>query len=1075
MPQVARVFSLTPLQRYGAAVLGVVLTALARLALDPFLKGDLPLFLFFFPIVGAAWLGGLGPGLVATALSLLLGDFLFLEERGRLFTFDDPLTRQRILALVTMSVLFSILFDRLRRAIKERLECLERFGLLVDAVKDYAILSLDNKGRITCANNGAARVAGYDPAEVAGRHISVLYPPEEIAADLPQADLNTAREEGRCEKEGWQIRKDGSRFWASGVIFPLRAITGEIRGYAKVIRDMTAHRQAYEALRESRRFARRIVDVLPDVIHVYDVRQNRTVFSNRDVGALLGYDPSPGARFPAALREWMHPDDWPAFVLYLRRLINLTDDIPIECEYRLCSKNGEWRRINSREKVFSRDKDGSVLETIGIATDVTERRFLKEKARFMGSLNEALGALDDPEEMMNLAARMLGEYLRVDWCAYCGTDEHAEMGIVRGVYAGGGASGVTLEGPLTGVGDRARQMLLGNRPYVVNDRGAESGAEQDLHVYRQAGIRALLRAPLIRSGRVVAVMEVQQHRPRVWTGEEIRLTQAVVDRCWEFVDRARAHRRLKQSDSRYRAFIANSSEGIWRFEIEPPVPLSLPDAEQLELLYQRAQLAECNDAMAKMYGYDRADEMLGARLGELIVRSEENMANLQAFKRSGYRLTDAETHEVDRFGQTRYFLNNLVGVVENGAIVRAWGTQRDITSRREAEEARRKSEEDARRQLAYIESIYSTAPVGLCFVDAEMRIGNINEYLTEIDGRSLEEHLCHTIGEVVPDIAPQIEPLLKSALESGRPVRDSQVDYTDRHGALRHFLVNFYPIKSENGRASGVNVVVVEITQLKQAEEERERLLVKEKAAREEAESANRLKDEFLATISHELRTPLTAILGWTHLLSGTGLAAPDARHALDVIERSAKAQARLVDDILDVSHIITGSMVFEPRVVDLEKIFVAAVDVIRPSAEARRIDLRVQVSGKDNAVWGDAARLQQVIWNLLSNAVKFTNEGGWIEARLSRTGNQVEILISDSGIGIDPLFLSHVFERFRQADSTPTRKYGGLGLGLAIVRHLVEMHGGSVAVSSPGKDQGSTFTVRLPAVSAAPSLPRAA
>ena len=257
-----------------------------------------------------------------------------------------------------------------------------------------------------------------------------------------------------------------------------------------------------------------------------------------------------------------------------------------------------------------------------------------------------------------------------------------------------------------------------------------------------------------------------------------------------------------------------------------------------------------------------------------------------------------------------------------------------------------------------------------------------------------------------------------------------------------------------------------DITERKHAEEERERLLLQEKEAREVAETASRMKDEFLATISHELRTPLNAILGWASILNRHSLSQLQTRRALQVIEQSARTQAGLVEDILDTARIITGRLKLDARPVEIERVFQAAIDVIRPSAEAKRIALQVVTDDRHSVVFGDANRVQQVIWNLLSNAIKFTGEGGRVEAGLSRTKGHVEITVTDTGVGIESQFMPYVFDRFRQADSTSTRKYGGLGLGLAIVRHLVEMHGGTVDASSPGIGYGATFKVRFPIAS---------
>ena len=253
------------------------------------------------------------------------------------------------------------------------------------------------------------------------------------------------------------------------------------------------------------------------------------------------------------------------------------------------------------------------------------------------------------------------------------------------------------------------------------------------------------------------------------------------------------------------------------------------------------------------------------------------------------------------------------------------------------------------------------------------------------------------------------------------------------------------------------------IAERQRAEEERDRLLVREQEARAEAEAANRIKDEFLTTLSHELRTPLTSIIGWAGLLQGGGVRGEMQAQALESIERNARSQARLIDDLLDVSRIIAGKLRLETRQLDLGAVVEAALDVVRPAAAAKKIRVRYTSDPEVGAVLGDAGRLQQVMWNLLSNAVKFTPEGGRVEVHLGRAGSHATVTVSDTGRGIGPEFLPHVFERFRQADSTPGREQGGLGLGLAIVRHLVELHGGTVAATSAGEGRGATFSVNLP------------
>lgn len=259
----------------------------------------------------------------------------------------------------------------------------------------------------------------------------------------------------------------------------------------------------------------------------------------------------------------------------------------------------------------------------------------------------------------------------------------------------------------------------------------------------------------------------------------------------------------------------------------------------------------------------------------------------------------------------------------------------------------------------------------------------------------------------------------------------------------------------------------MEMAVRKQAEHERARLLVREQSARAEAEAANRNKDEFLATLSHELRTPLTAILGWSHLMRSKGLNEDEFSRGLDTIERNARSQSQLIDDLLDVSRIITGKLQIERSSVDLSKVIDAAFDSIRPGAEAKSIRFETTLNGCKCRVFGDSTRLQQIFWNLFSNAIKFTPKGGQVNVSVSSIDSRVNIAVTDTGIGIDPDFLPFIFDRFRQADGSTTREHGGLGLGLAIVRHLVELHDGRVFVESGGKNLGSTFTIALPVAKA--------
>ena len=254
-----------------------------------------------------------------------------------------------------------------------------------------------------------------------------------------------------------------------------------------------------------------------------------------------------------------------------------------------------------------------------------------------------------------------------------------------------------------------------------------------------------------------------------------------------------------------------------------------------------------------------------------------------------------------------------------------------------------------------------------------------------------------------------------------------------------------------------------EVKERRQVEERLRLALAGEQIARAEAETANRMKDEFLATVSHEIRTPLTAIIGWSHLLRSGRLDEATTRRAMETIDRNAKAQAQLIEDILDVSRVITGKLRLRNEPVDIASVINAAIDSVQLAIDSKDLHLEVTLDPSVRHTFGDAGRLQQVVWNLLSNAIKFTPSGGRIEVKVERAEGNMQLRVSDTGQGISPDFLPFIFDRFRQADGTTTRNHGGLGLGLAIVRHLVELHGGSIKADSAGTGEGSTFSITLP------------
>jgi PAS domain S-box-containing protein len=464
-----------------------------------------------------------------------------------------------------------------------------------------------------------------------------------------------------------------------------------------------------------------------------------------------------------------------------------------------------------------------------------------------------------------------------------------------------------------------------------------------------------------------------------------------------------------------------------------------------------------NRAMQRISGFN-SDEVLGQRVDQIFpflrAESGENCLSLAlagnetVYENHPYGPSATGVFE-SRYAPLTDDDNNVIGGV---AVIT------DITARRQAEE----SAHTAYRQLAFhVES----SPLAVIEWDSDFRVSRWSESAERLFGWKAEEVIGKHVNEWQFVFADDVDAV---ALVTNR-----QREGVEVHGVLRNrnytrdgsiLFCEWYNsvLHDDRGQLVSVLSLVLDVTARKAAEDDRAALLIRERDARKHAEEADRLKDEFLATLSHELRTPLTSILGWASMIRSGEVEGPNATRAIETIERNARSQARLIDDLLDVSRIITGNLRLDLHPLNLVPIVEAAVDALRPTADVKGIQIRTETSGAC-LVKGDPNRLRQVIWNLLSNSIKFTQRGGVVAVKLACVDSTVRLTVADTGEGISPEFLPYVFDRFRQAEGSISRKQGGLGLGLAVVRHLVELHGGSISAESGGLGHGSVFTVELP------------
>ncbi len=486
-------------------------------------------------------------------------------------------------------------------------------------------------------------------------------------------------------------------------------------------------------------------------------------------------------------------------------------------------------------------------------------------------------------------------------------------------------------------------------------------------------------------------------------------------------------------------------------------------AEALYMMDAQGGVTFANPAAERMFGWSQ-QELLGRRLHEVLHHQRPDgtpypmdTCPLGQVMVSGRTVLDHEDHFIHRDGSFIPVHCSNAPILCEGRIVGAVLMVRDLTARKRLEEARAD-------QWRHAQLLIDTLPHLAWMSRADGAFSYVNARWHEYTGLSLEQSLGEGWTTAIhPEDLARSQERWRRSLETGEPF---EAEYRLRRAsddAWRWFITRAHAARDVDGQVVRWVGTCTDIDERRRDTQERQELLRRVQAAHAAAEEANRLKDDFLATVSHELRTPLTAMLGWLQLLRAGRLPEEKRAKALETVERNARLQAQVIEDLLDTSRIITGKLSLEPGPLDMKAVVEAALESTQPSADAKGVNLHLEAPAEPLSMRGDAGRLQQVVWNLLSNAIKFTPSGGLVTVRLEPHPDEVELRVSDTGIGISPGFLPHIFERFRQEDGSSRRTHGGLGLGLAIVQHLVALHGGHVSASSPGEGLGSTFVLRLP------------
>ncbi|HKG58288.1 MAG TPA: PAS domain S-box protein [Pyrinomonadaceae bacterium] len=486
---------------------------------------------------------------------------------------------------------------------------------------------------------------------------------------------------------------------------------------------------------------------------------------------------------------------------------------------------------------------------------------------------------------------------------------------------------------------------------------------------------------------------------------------------------------LRKSEAQYRLLFESNPQPMWVYDLTT------------------LRFLAVNDAAVRHYGYSRA-EFVDMTIKD--IRPPEDVQLLEDY-------LSADSSDPGPAGEWRHRKKDgtviNVEITSNrltfGGRAAEFVLVDDVTERKKAESALRISEDRYR-------DLVDNSHELICTHDLEGCVLSVNPWAARVLGYPQYALVGINIRDgLLPEYRQQFDEYMHKVKTEGSAGGIMKVRTATGETRLWEY---YNTLRTEGVEKPIVRGMAHDVTERRQA-------LKREKEARMEAEAANRVKDEFLSTLSHELRTPLTAIMGWSDLLLNDEVEPDKERTAIETIFRNANSQCQLINDLLEVSRIITGKLRLEFVACELDSVIEAAAESIRPTAEAKGVRLQVLLEPGVGPVFGDRERLQQIVWNLLSNGVKFTRKGGLVQVTLQRINSHVEIVVNDTGIGINPEFLPHVFDRFRQADGSTTRTYGGLGLGLAIVRHLVELHGGTALAVSAGDNQGAKFTIRLPAM----------
>lgn len=888
----------------------------------------------------------------------------------------------------------------------------ERYRSLVVATSQM-VWTTDPDGQVVDIPDWRA-YTGQSPEEVRGwGWLAALHP--EDRQRTRQVWIKAVQQRSIYENEYRVLGADGIYRYFSARGVPVVTESGKIREWVGVCTDITHSRQIQDNLRQKQER----LDLAQAAAKIgsfeWNIQTNVNIWS-KELEALYGLKPGEFGGSYEEWARWVHPDDLAkaeADVIASLKTGELFTDWRVVC------KDGSIHWMHARAKVFY-DDAGKPLRMTGINADISDRKQVEfalqqseaiAKARaqeletFMETVPAAVWMANDPYCHHMTVNRAAYELMRLP------------PGSVLTATPADGEFPFKFKIQKNGQDIPPQELPM----QLAGSTGQPVEAEFEF-VFSDEDVRSIY-------GRAVPLRD------------EDGAVRGVIGAFLDVTERKQVEQQLRENQERLTLALDAARIGSWDWNLQTS-----------QVVWTRYH--------EMIFGYEpgnpqRTYQQWSSRvhpedLPRVEVTVQTAMAKQQDYE-DEYRVIwgDGSLHWVSAFGRFQYN--------QEAKPIRMLGMLFEISDRKQAEVALRQSE-------LIFRTLADTMPQMFWVTQPDGYHEYYNQRWYDYTGKTLEQTRGEGWQDIVhPDDVERTIEVWQNSLRTGKTYDIECRLLRAADGEYRWHLVRAFPLRNQEDQIVKWFGSCTDIHDQKLVIEERAQALARERAARIELEKASRLKDDFLAIVSHELRSPLNPILGWSTLLLNRNLNAEKTTQALEIIERNAKLQTRLIDDLLDVSRILRGKLSLNICVVDLVVTIEAALETVRLAAEAKSIQLQTQLDPNVGKVKGDPNRLQQVVGNLLTNAVKFTPAGGRVEIQLQQVGSEAQIQVTDTGKGISPDFLPYVFERFRQADDVTTRKFGGLGLGLAIVRHIVELHDGTVQVVSPGAGLGASFTVTLP------------